>query len=68
VRGPASLGPSGVRWPSLAGRDDREPDVLYIGGHWRAAASGATFPVTDPATGATIGEVADADAEDRRTS
>jgi len=30
----------------------------YVGGKWRAAASGATFPVTDPATGDCLGEVA----------
>ena len=40
---------------------------LLIGGRWRPAGSGATFPVDDPATGAVIAEVADAaptDAED----
>jgi aspartate-semialdehyde dehydrogenase len=30
----------------------------YIGGKWRAAASGETVRVTDPATGKTVGEVA----------
>ena len=35
---------------------------LLIGGRWRPAASGATFPVDDPATGAVIAGVADADA------
>lgn len=30
----------------------------YIGGRWTAAASGATFPVTDPASGDLLGEVA----------
>jgi succinate-semialdehyde dehydrogenase / glutarate-semialdehyde dehydrogenase len=34
---------------------------LLIGGRWRPAASGATFPVDDPATGAVIAEVADAE-------
>lgn len=31
----------------------------YVNGRWTAAATGATFPVTDPATGATLGHVAD---------
>jgi aspartate-semialdehyde dehydrogenase len=30
----------------------------YVGGKWRGAASGATFAVTDPATGDYLGEVA----------
>ncbi|MDA3888041.1 MAG: NAD-dependent succinate-semialdehyde dehydrogenase, partial [Allgaiera sp.] len=30
----------------------------YIGGKWTAALDGATFAVTDPATGAQVGEVA----------
>lgn len=30
----------------------------YVGGKWRAAGDGATFAVTDPATGQVIGEVA----------
>ncbi len=33
---------------------------LFIGGRWRPADGGATFTVTDPATGETIAEVADA--------
>ena len=32
---------------------------LLIGGRWRPAGSGATFPVDDPATGAVIAEVAE---------
>ncbi|MGH9032960.1 MAG: aldehyde dehydrogenase family protein, partial [Acidimicrobiia bacterium] len=43
---------------------DSVPTQLLIGGEWRPAASGATFPVEDPATGDTIAEVADARAED----
>ena len=31
----------------------------YVDGSWRSAASGKTFPVKNPATGAVIGEVAD---------
>jgi len=36
------------------------PKGLFIGGAWRAAESGTTFPVHDPATGAILTEVADA--------
>jgi aldehyde dehydrogenase (NAD+) len=41
-----------------------EPKQLYIGGQWRAASSGATFPVLDPGTGIRIAECAAATAED----
>ncbi|MFC8047738.1 NAD-dependent succinate-semialdehyde dehydrogenase [Nocardia sp. NPDC057353] len=41
---------------------DTVPTGLFIGGKWRDGAR--TFPVLDPATGATIAEVADASAED----
>ena len=37
------------------------PTQLYIGGQWRDAGDGATFAVTDPATGKTLVEVADPD-------
>jgi succinate-semialdehyde dehydrogenase/glutarate-semialdehyde dehydrogenase len=40
------------------------PPRLFIGGQWRAAAAGGTFPVEDPATGETLCEVADARPED----
>ncbi len=40
------------------------PKQLYIGGTWRDASAGATFGVEDPATGATLCEVADATPED----
>lgn len=43
---------------------ERVPEGLFIGGRWRPAAGGRTFPVADPATGATLAEVADASAED----
>jgi succinate-semialdehyde dehydrogenase/glutarate-semialdehyde dehydrogenase len=43
---------------------DRVPKQLYIGGEWRDAAGGATFPVEDPATGEILCEVADATPED----
>ncbi|MDQ1512046.1 MAG: betaine-aldehyde dehydrogenase [Actinomycetota bacterium] len=36
----------------------------FIGGAWKAARSGATDPVTDPATGAQLDEVASSDAAD----
>ncbi|MFC9219240.1 NAD-dependent succinate-semialdehyde dehydrogenase [Streptomyces hygroscopicus] len=37
---------------------------LFIGGKWQAARTDATFPVTDPATGRVLCEVADAGVED----
>ncbi|TYK51383.1 NAD-dependent succinate-semialdehyde dehydrogenase [Actinomadura decatromicini] len=40
------------------------PTGSLIGGEWRKARSGATFPVHDPATGEVIATVADADPED----
>lgn len=36
----------------------------YVGGGWRAASSGETIPVTDPATGEVIGEVASLSCEE----
>lgn len=40
------------------------PTGLFIGGSWRAASGGRTFPVRDPSTGAVLAEVADATPED----
>jgi succinate-semialdehyde dehydrogenase/glutarate-semialdehyde dehydrogenase len=40
------------------------PKQLFVGGRWRAASGGATFPVEDPATGAVLAEVADGSAPD----
>ena len=40
--------------------------MLFIDGKWGAASSGATFATKNPATGATLGEVADADGTDAR--
>ncbi|MBV9660946.1 MAG: aldehyde dehydrogenase family protein, partial [Acidimicrobiales bacterium] len=40
------------------------PTQLLIGGRWQAAASGRTFAVEDPATGKTLAEVADGNADD----
>ena len=41
-----------------------QPSRLFIGGTWRDSATGRTFPVEDPATGATLCSVADAGPED----
>lgn len=38
--------------------------ALFIGGAWEASTSGATIPVTNPATGETIQSIADANADD----
>ncbi len=43
---------------------DQVPTDLYIGGEWRAASSGGTLPVEDPATEQTLVEVADGQVED----
>jgi succinate-semialdehyde dehydrogenase / glutarate-semialdehyde dehydrogenase len=43
---------------------DGVPKGLYIGGEWRDASEGGTLGVEDPATGATIAEVADAQPAD----
>ncbi|MGI5119445.1 NAD-dependent succinate-semialdehyde dehydrogenase [Marinactinospora thermotolerans] len=43
---------------------DQVPKQLFIGGEWRDAASGATFKVEDPSTGAVLCEVADAGVDD----
>ncbi|GAA4689822.1 NAD-dependent succinate-semialdehyde dehydrogenase [Phytohabitans rumicis] len=40
------------------------PTTLLIGGSWRPAAGGATFPVDNPATGQALIEVADAGVPD----
>jgi succinate-semialdehyde dehydrogenase/glutarate-semialdehyde dehydrogenase len=42
------------------------PRQLFIGGVWRPATDGRTLAVEDPATGAVIAEVADANADDAR--
>ena len=38
--------------------------MLFIGGEWRPASDGGTFPVVDPATEKSITEVSNATAED----
>lgn len=41
---------------------------LFINGRWQPATSGATFPVTNPATGETLTIVPDADAAETRAA
>jgi aldehyde dehydrogenase (NAD+) len=43
---------------------EKVPKKLLIGGKWLDAASGKTFSTTDPATGETLAEIAEADAVD----
>ncbi|SFP70508.1 succinate-semialdehyde dehydrogenase / glutarate-semialdehyde dehydrogenase [Amycolatopsis arida] len=43
---------------------DRVPKQLYLDGEWREAASGARFPVEDPATEERLCDVADGQAAD----
>jgi succinate-semialdehyde dehydrogenase / glutarate-semialdehyde dehydrogenase len=50
--------------PAEAAAVDAVPRELLIGGRWRPASGGSSFPVEDPATGETIAEVADATADD----
>ena len=40
------------------------PRKLFIGGQWTEAASGKTFETPNPATGETLANVAEGDAED----
>jgi succinate-semialdehyde dehydrogenase/glutarate-semialdehyde dehydrogenase len=44
------------------------PKGLFVGGEWREASGGATLAVEDPATGATLCEVADATPDDARAA
>ena len=44
------------------------PDSLFIDGQWRPAADGATFDVTDPATGQVIKTIASATVADGRAA
>ena len=53
--------------PSLSDRTRRfiaGPKQLLIGGRWMPAASGKTFPVTDPSSGAVVAQAAEGDAVD----
>src|SRR5207248_1427769 len=43
---------------------ERVPTELYIGGQWRAASSGGTFAVEDPATTEALVQVADGQVDD----
>jgi succinate-semialdehyde dehydrogenase/glutarate-semialdehyde dehydrogenase len=43
-------------------------DSIFIDGEWRPAASGAAFGVTDPASGAVLGHVADGSAAEARAA
>ncbi|MBM3531902.1 MAG: NAD-dependent succinate-semialdehyde dehydrogenase [Alphaproteobacteria bacterium] len=43
-------------------------DQAYVDGTWRKADSGKTFPVTNPATGQTIAEVADLGVKETRAA
>src|SRR5690554_1766167 len=44
------------------------PDQLFIGGQWRASASGKTLDVQDPSTGKVIKQIADATPDDARAA
>jgi succinate-semialdehyde dehydrogenase/glutarate-semialdehyde dehydrogenase len=48
--------------PDRAGTADGQ--TLYVDGKWAPAFGGGVFEVTDPATGAVVGQAADADAAD----
>jgi succinate-semialdehyde dehydrogenase / glutarate-semialdehyde dehydrogenase len=52
--------------------DLSDPDLLrhlaYLDGDWTGAGGGATFAVTDPATGATLAEVADCGVAEARAA
>ncbi|GHE11861.1 NAD-dependent succinate-semialdehyde dehydrogenase [Klenkia taihuensis] len=48
----------------LTGIESPVPTGLFIGGQWRAASSGATFDVLDPADGSLLAQVADGTTDD----
>jgi succinate-semialdehyde dehydrogenase/glutarate-semialdehyde dehydrogenase len=48
----------------LTGIESPVPTGLFIGGQWRAASSGATFDVLDPADGSLLAQVADGTVDD----
>ncbi len=64
----AGLGSVGVTAAAEQQVLDSVGDGLYVGGVWRAAESGRTFDVTDPATGAVIKTVADGGVADARAA
>ena len=41
---------------------------MFVGGEWRPSRTGATFAATSPATGETIGSVAEGDRDDARAA
>jgi succinate-semialdehyde dehydrogenase/glutarate-semialdehyde dehydrogenase len=47
---------------------DFKRDAIFVGGRWLEKASGGTIPVTDPATGKTIGAVPSAGVEETRAA
>ena len=47
---------------------DGVPKGLFIGGEWRDATGGGTIAIEDPATGETLAEVADGQAEDAKAA
>jgi succinate-semialdehyde dehydrogenase / glutarate-semialdehyde dehydrogenase len=47
---------------------EEAPRQLLIGGEWRDASGGATLEVEDPATGETLGEIADATPDDAKAA
>jgi len=49
---------------SIPGLSTAVPTGLFIGGTWRAASSGATFDVLDPADGTVLAQVADGTTDD----
>ncbi|MCO7220797.1 aldehyde dehydrogenase family protein [Klenkia sp. PcliD-1-E] len=49
---------------TLAGIESPVPTGLLVGGQWRAASSGATFDVLDPADGSLLAKVADGTVDD----
>src|SRR5688572_12270587 len=56
------------RW-NIRHHADRAPAVttrMFVDGEWRDAASGATAEATSPATGESLGQVAEGDREDAR--
>ncbi|SDF63135.1 NAD-dependent succinate-semialdehyde dehydrogenase [Klenkia brasiliensis] len=48
----------------LTGIESPVPTGLFVGGEWRAASSGATFDVLDPADGSLLAQVADGTTDD----
>jgi acyl-CoA reductase-like NAD-dependent aldehyde dehydrogenase len=45
---------------------DTSSGTLYVDGKWRQAASGRTFPVTNPATSEVLAQISAAETQDVR--